>query len=86
MTAESELIKIRRACTHPVTEDRLNLVEFGTCLRRLRQDAGFSLREIARFMDLSAPFLGDCERGFRRMRLTHQIKYLKCVLPKEKLK
>lgn len=36
-------------------------------LRRARQDAGLSLREMARRACLSAPYLSDVERGNRRV-------------------
>lgn len=37
----------------------------GYKLRRVREEAGLSLREVARRMDISAPFLSDLERGNR---------------------
>jgi ribosome-binding protein aMBF1 (putative translation factor) len=74
--ARSELLEIRRTCTHEVCELRLNDVEFGQCLRRLRQDAGLSLREVARRMGVSAPHVSDCEHGHRRFKLTGQIRFI----------
>jgi transcriptional regulator with XRE-family HTH domain len=38
---------------------------FGEKLRELRDKADISLRELARKMDVSAPFLSDVERGHR---------------------
>jgi transcriptional regulator with XRE-family HTH domain len=38
---------------------------FGEKLRELRYKADISLRELARNMDVSAPFLSDVERGHR---------------------
>ena len=38
---------------------------FGEKLRELRDKADVSLRELARKMDVSAPFLSDVERGHR---------------------
>lgn len=37
----------------------------GAELRRRREAAGFSLREVARRMEVSAPFLSDLEHGKR---------------------
>lgn len=38
---------------------------FGEKMRELRDKADISLRELARKMDVSAPFLSDVERGYR---------------------
>src|SRR5438034_6278905 len=38
---------------------------FGEKLRELRDKADISLRELARKIDVSAPFLSDVERGHR---------------------
>lgn len=37
----------------------------GQTAREIREVAGLSLREVARRMDVSAPFLSDLERGNR---------------------
>ena len=43
----------------------INQVETGRRARALRQKRGLSLREVARRMKVSAPFLSDLERGRR---------------------
>lgn len=45
-----------------VNENRLN----GAYARECREKAGISLRELARRMKVSAPFLSDLERGNRQ--------------------
>ena len=74
--AMRELLDIRKVCTHQVTRAELNQVEFGNVLRRLRQDADLSLREVARKLGRSAPFLSDCELGRRKLKLTDQIQFV----------
>jgi len=39
--------------------------KFGPHLRKLREKAGFSLRELGQYSDLSASFLSDVELGRR---------------------
>ena len=74
--ARKELQDIRRACAREVTEVVLDLAEFGGALRRLRTDAGLTLREVARRLDKSAPFISDCELGRRKLKLTDQIRFV----------
>lgn len=38
---------------------------FGSVLRRLRQDRGFTIEEAAKRADVTANYLGDVERGQR---------------------
>ena len=42
-----------------------NNISFGQKLRQLREAAGLSLRELARDVNVSAPFLSDVELGRR---------------------
>jgi DNA-binding transcriptional regulator YiaG len=74
--ARQELIAMRHACTVTITEQRVDLTMFGTALRRLRTDADLSLREVARRLDKSAPFISDCELGRRKLKLTDQIRFV----------
>lgn len=37
----------------------------GKHMQKVRTDAGLSLREVARRLGLSAPYVGDLERGYR---------------------
>lgn len=39
--------------------------EFGTLLRRLREEAGWSMGQLARALEISTPYLSDVERGNR---------------------
>lgn len=41
-------------------------IELGTYIRDLRKKKGLSLRELARQLNLSAPFVSDVELGRRR--------------------
>jgi transcriptional regulator with XRE-family HTH domain len=43
----------------------MNDISLGQKLRQLRESAGFSLRELARETNISAPFLSDIELGRR---------------------
>lgn len=70
------LKQMRKACTHTVTKEELDLTEFGTALRQLRLDSEISLRGMAKLIGLSPPFLSDCELGNRRLSLKHQIKFV----------
>ena len=74
--ARQELIAMRHACSHVIAETRLDLTKFGMAMRRLRTDADMSLREVARRLDKSAPFLSDCELGRRKLKLTDQIRFV----------
>lgn len=51
----------------PVTV--LNRDKLGRMMRQLRGDSGISLRQVARVIGVSAPFLSDCERGNRQLNL-----------------
>jgi transcriptional regulator with XRE-family HTH domain len=48
----------------------INHVATGKQARKVRTSHKISLREIARRMDISAPFLSDLERGRRNWNLT----------------
>jgi hypothetical protein len=71
------LAEIRDACTFMVTKPELDEKKFGQSLRTLREDAGISLREMARQLDLSAGYLSDCELGHRHLGLSHAVLFLK---------
>lgn len=51
----------------PVTEPKqqINHAETGKLVREMREAKGISLRQLAKQMDVSAPFLSDMERGRR---------------------
>jgi len=49
--------------TGEVPDDR----EVGKEMRRRRMTAGFTLRDVARHMQISAPYLSDIELGRRRL-------------------
>lgn len=51
--------------THTRTVQEVDNVATGRSARSARQRLGISLREVARRMDLSAPFIGDLELGRR---------------------
>lgn len=73
--------QMRKACTHTVTHDVMDYYEFGAALRKLREDAGISLRGMASMIKRSAPFVSDCELGRRRFNLADQIRYIQhCLL------
>lgn len=72
--------QMRKACTHTITHDVLDLDEYGLALRKLREDTDISLSEMARRIKRSPAFVSDCELGRRRMNLADQIKYLEHCL------
>lgn len=47
----------------------------GEQLRKEREAAGVSMREVARRMKMSAPFLSDVENGFRHFSPEHTARY-----------
>lgn len=57
----------KSGCMVTVTEQKLDLKQFGETLRYHRQGLGLSLREMARRSKISAPHLSDCELGRRSM-------------------
>lgn len=71
------LAEIREACTFMVTKPELDEKKYGGALRTLREDAGISLRDMARLLDLSAQYLSDCELGHRHLGLSHAVLFLK---------
>jgi DNA-binding transcriptional regulator YiaG len=71
------LRSIHECCTAMMTKPELDEKKFGQSLRTLREDAGISLREMARLLDLSAGYLSDCELGHRHLGLSHAVLFLK---------
>lgn len=51
----------------------------GEAMRMLRKSHRLSLREVARFMKLSAPFVSDLELGRRNWDSSRAIKYMMAV-------
>jgi transcriptional regulator with XRE-family HTH domain len=52
----------------------------GRLAREARTKAGLSLREVARRLDLSAPYVGDLELGRRGWTAERVIEYRKALL------
>lgn len=75
-TAKNLLLELHRECKAMKTVEVFDLVMFGQELRAMRLGADISLREMARRLNLSAPFLSDCELGRRNLKLNAQIKYV----------
>lgn len=48
-----------------VQETKIDNAKTGNSIRKLRQRKKVSLRDLAKRMDVSAPFLSDLERGHR---------------------
>jgi transcriptional regulator with XRE-family HTH domain len=53
----------------------------GAALRACREAKGVSLREVAKAVGLSAPFISDCELGRRNLSPHHRTTYLKFLRP-----
>lgn len=54
----------------------LDKTKMGAALRKMREDAGVSLRSMASKMGCSAPFLSDCELGQRKISTSHLKQFL----------
>ena len=74
--------KLREAVEATRTANR----ELGEALREYRKLKGVSLRAVAAHLDLSAPFLSDCELGRRTLSDKHREAYLDFLQPGRKLK
>lgn len=57
-------------------ERKIDSFELGAAMRDYRIDCGASLRKIALAVGVSAPFLSDCERGFRKLSEEDLTKYV----------
>lgn len=68
--------QMREPHLHEVTRVELDLAGFGQSLRRLREDADISLRDMARRIKLSPPFVSDCELGHRRLSMAHCLLFI----------
>lgn len=51
----------------------------GAKMRELRLQTGVSLRQVARHMDLSAPYLSDLERGRRAWTESRAMEFIAAV-------
>lgn len=65
--------------TNKTTE--INHAEAGKRVRALREKSGVSLRQLARDMKLSAPFLSDLERGRRNWSVENFKKAVQLLQP-----
>ena len=70
-------ILAQREVTQLVTDD----VETGRRAQKERKKAGLSLREVARRMGVSAPYVSDLERGRRGWDLQRAIRYVTALRP-----
>ena len=66
--AEEEFKRIVTECTEERVITELNENMLGSRLRKIREDSGMSLREMARRLSCSAPYLSDVENGKRGIR------------------
>lgn len=67
---------LRKAHARTVVEKRIDPVSFGKALRHLREDCGISLRDMANFIGVSAPFISDCELGKRNLSTFHTVLFV----------
>lgn len=72
----SEASEIRKACSKQVLVWQLNETKMGRRLRELRTDSRLSLRELAKLLEVSAPFPHDCEMGHRNLSNLHTILFV----------
>lgn len=69
--------------THPV----IDTFSIGKQMKELRVANKKGLREISRAIGMSAPYLVDCERGFRKLNPQKLQEYIDaCLAPEEEKK
>lgn len=56
-------------------------VRLGAALRACRESKGISLRQVAIALELSAPFISDCELGRRNLSAAKREAYMKFLRP-----
>lgn len=71
-----QVLELREGCKVTRTVTEVDPIQYGQALRRLRSDAGISLRGMAKILSLSPPFLSDCELGHRNLKLDKQIAFV----------
>lgn len=62
-----------------VTVEKIDFKALGAEAREMRKAKNKSLREVAKKLDISAPYLSDMERGNRNFQLHILEKYLKLI-------
>lgn len=70
------VLDLREGCKVTRTVTEVDAVKYGMALRQLRLDAGITLRGMAKMLNLSPPFLSDCELGHRNLKLGAQIAFV----------
>lgn len=70
------VLDLREGCKVTRTVTEVDPIQYGLALRQLRLDAGISLRGMAKILNLSPPFLSDCELGHRNLKLSKQIEFV----------
>lgn len=70
------VLDLREGCKVTRTVTEVDAVKYGMALRQLRLDAGITLRGMAKILNLSPPFLSDCELGHRNLKLSAQIGFV----------
>lgn len=75
-SAVRTMAKLIKDCTHEVTREEVSREELGAAMRRLREDANISLRDMAGRLDISPAFLSECETGQKRLRTGHSVMFI----------
>lgn len=70
------VLDLRDGCKVTRTVTEVDAVKYGMALRQLRLDSGITLRGMAKLLNLSPPFLSDCELGHRNLKLSAQIAFV----------
>ena len=68
-----------KTCSEIPKTPQVNKVKLGKAMRQLRHDANLSLRLTAKTIGVSAPYLSDCELGFRQLSIGPFLRFLKFV-------
>jgi predicted transcriptional regulator len=63
-------------CSIEVVRRELDLHKIGARMRRLREESDVSIRCMARHLEVSPPFLSDCELGRRNLGLERTQEFL----------
>lgn len=65
-----------RDCTHEVTREEVSREELGAAMRKLREDSGISLRDMAGRLKISPAFLSECETGQKLLRTGYSVMFV----------
>lgn len=69
-------IVMKKRCSTRVVIWKADKAALGGAMRRVREDCGVGLRQLAKSIGFSAAYLSDCELGRRELNLENLAKYI----------